>query len=108
MNTPGLPGYLDPSVYPPVAFIDIDGVCFNEGTDTWKYGAIEKLRFLLEDGIRLVLFTSRAPGTWLNKFVAEDIPIFGLLQKPLACAYFIVDDRLKTEQCVTDLKDLIW
>jgi len=107
-STPGQPGYLDPTVYPPVAFIDIDGTCFHEGTDTWKEGALSKLRFLIEDKVRLVLFTSRAPGVWLNKFVEEGIPLFGMIHKPLACAYFIVDDRLKSEQCVTDLKALVW
>ena len=102
------PGYLDPAVYAPVCFLDIDGVCFREGTDDWLPGVLDKLRFLVEAQTRIVLFTSRRPGTWMNKFVEAEIPLFGMIQKPLACSYFIVDDRLKPAQCVTSLSDLIW
>jgi hypothetical protein len=100
--------YLDPEIYPPAALIDLDGVCFKNGTDLWLPGVIEKLHFLSEDNIRIIIFTSRPKGLWMNKFAAEGIPLFGIIQKPLACSYFMVDDRLIPDACAKSLKDLVW
>lgn len=100
----GQPGWLDPEVYPPVAFVDVDGVLFREGTDEWLPGALDYLRALNADKIRVVLFTSRAPGTWLNRFAEEGVVLFGAIQKPLASGYFVVDDRLMIGRCASGIR----
>lgn len=108
MNFPQItmPDSLDPAVYPPVCFLDMDGTCFHKGTDDWLPGAVERIQAIASAGHRIVAFTCRPPGPWYHKFMEIGVPLFGHIQKPLSVWYYVVDDVLVPWLCQGSLENL--
>ena len=86
-------------------FVDMDGVVFEQSTDEFIPGAVEKLKALQEDWF-LVAFTARPPGGWMQTLNDAGVKFMGYLHKPLADEYGWVDDHLKLSMVGTSLEDL--
>ena len=92
--------------FPPIAFVDVDGVLFREGTDEFLPFAADAA-LLLATTHRIILFTSRTPGPWMERLREEGINVYGYLQKPLGASYCFVDDRLDVSRCGNVLTDAV-
>lgn len=87
-----------------IAFVDCDGVLFEEGTDELFPGALDELKRLQSLGFTIVLFTCRPlTHNWIHKVRPVLINGGFYMQKPFADEYIYIDDKLNLEHCANEL-----
>lgn len=89
-----------------VAFVDCDDTLFVHGKNTFLPGAIDSLLAIQERGDRIVFFTARPLlAEWLEPLAdaGVDMKRAGYIHKPLADAYYVLDDKLDVARCDTKM-----
>lgn len=85
--------------FPPIAFVDLDGVVFEEGTTNFIPGAVAALQKATKLGWELWFFSSGISGERLQLLTQALGYTPRAMTKPLACAYCFIDDRLVLSAC---------
>lgn len=79
--------------------IDIDETLVKQGVNTPLPGAIEKANGYYDEGHLVYLFSCWPPTKEArNKLKSLGIKFHGMIQKPYADEYVMVDDKLNTDE----------
>ena len=85
-----------------IAFIDLDGVLVNQGTQNFISDAKEKLQELAKE-YEIWFFSCWDFNESDVKFLSSIGVSFGMIRKPLADQYIYIDDKLDVKNCATSL-----
>lgn len=79
---------------PKYCFLDIDGVVVdNKEPFKVRDGVLQKVKKLTDDGWVIIAFTSRTLQS-LEPLVAQGLPIYGYIPKPVGREIMVIDDVL--------------
>jgi len=96
---------LDLDRFPPIAFVDLDGVVFEEGTNQFRPGALGALDRISHKGWKVCFFSSALSDERLRILSERVKPGWIAMAKPLGAAYCLVDDRCNWATCANTLND---
>lgn len=73
--------------------IDVDGTLLPHGERELSRKVIENVNALSNGGNEVYLFTCRSKGSWIDDFRRQGLKFVDVIEKPVADAYVIIDDR---------------